>query len=157
MKKHKYGWFTHMSEHNPLAVANKYDKHALIYKGAMIGNNTFIGPFTFIDSNVKIGKGCSISIGAQILSHDTSFYHATMGKLPKVEKETIIEDYCAIGANAVILPGILICNHSIVGAGAVVTHSVDPYRIVAGNPAVTIREGESTIYHTNIQETEPSG
>ena len=138
LKEHKYGWFTHMSEHNPLAVANKYDKHALIYKGAEIGDNTFIGPFTFIDSKVKIGKECSISIGAQILSHDTSFYHVTKGKKPKVEKETIVEDFCAIGANAVILPGVLICSHSIVGAGAVVTHNVEPYTIVAGNPAIKI-------------------
>jgi len=140
MKEHKYGWFTHMSEHNPLAVANKYDKHALIYKGAEIGENTFIGPFTFIDSKVKIGKECSISIGAVILSHDTSFYHVTEGKVPKEEKETIIEDYCAIGANAVILPGVLICYHSIVGAGAVVTHNVEPYTIVAGNPAKIVKK-----------------
>ena len=138
IKRHEYGWFTHMSEHNPLAVANKYDKHALIYKGAEIGENTWIGPFTFIDSKVKIGKECSISIGAQILSHDTSFYHVTMGNKPKVDKETIIEDYCTIGANAVILPGVLICSHSIVGAGAVVTHTVEPYSIVAGNPAIKI-------------------
>lgn len=138
IKRHEYGWFTHMSEHNQLAVANKYDKHALIYKGAEIGENTWIGPFTFIDSKVKIGKECSISIGSQILSHDTSFYHATMGKEPKVEKETVIEDYCAIGANAVILPGVLICHHSIVGAGAVVTHIIEPYSIVAGNPAKKI-------------------
>ena len=138
MKKHKYGKFTHMSEHNLLAIANKYDKHALIYKGAEIGDNTFIGPFTFIDSKVKIGKECSISLGAMVLSHDTSYYHVSEGKTPKEEKETIIEDYCAIGANAVILPGVLICYHSIVGAGAVVTHNVEPYSIVAGNPAIKI-------------------
>jgi len=138
MKEHRYGWFTHMSEHNPLAVANKYDKHALIYKGAEIGENTFIGPFTFIDSKVKIGKECSISIAAVILSHDTSFYHVTEGKVPKEERETVIEDYCAIGANAAILPGVLIGHNSIVGAGAIVTHNVEPYSIVVGNPAKKI-------------------
>jgi len=138
LKRHRYGWFVHMSEHNPLAMANKYDKHALIYEGAEIGENTWIGPFTFIDANVKIGKNCSIAIGAQVLSHDTSLYHATMGKEPKIEKKTIIEDYCAIGANAVILPGVTIGHNSIVGAGSVVTKSVEPYTIVAGNPAKKI-------------------
>lgn len=138
MKEHKYGWFTHMSEHNPLAVANKYDKHALIYKGAEIGENTWIGPFTFIDSKVKIGKGCSISIGAVFLSHDTSYYHVSEGKLPKEEKDTIVEDYCAIGTNAVVLPGVRVGHNSIVGAGAVVTHNIEPYSIVAGNPAKKI-------------------
>ena len=136
MKEHKYAWFTHMSEHNPLAAANKYDKHALIYKGAEIGKNTWIGPFTFIDSNVKIGKECSISIGAVILSHDTSYYHVTEGKEPKGEKETIIEDFCVIGANAVVLPGVRVGHNSIIGAGAIVTHNAEPYSIVVGNPAI---------------------
>ena len=140
LKMHKYGWFTHMSEHNPLAVANKYDKHALIYKGAEIGDNTWIGPFTFIDSNVKIGKECSISIGAVILSHDTSYYHMTEEKEPKVEKETIIEDFCAIGVNAVVLPGVRVGHNSIIGAGAIVTHNAEPYSIVVGNPAKIVKK-----------------
>ena len=142
LRAHRYGWFTHMSEHNPYAMANKYDKHALIYKGAKIGENTFVGPFTFIDSEVTIGKECSIAIGAQILSHDTSYYHATKGKKKKIVKPTIIEDYCAIGANAVVLPGVRVGHNSIVGASAVVTIDVAPFSIVAGNPARKIGEVE---------------
>lgn len=134
--------FDHMSEHNQHAEENKYDKHALIYKGAVIGENTFVGPFSFIDSVVNIGKECSISIGAQVLSHDTSFYHVTEGKREKEVKETTIEDFCAIGANAVILPGVRVGHNSIVGAGSVVTKDVTPYSIVAGNPAKKIGDVE---------------
>ena len=47
--------------------------------------------------------------------------------------------FSAIGANAVILPGVLICYHSIVGAGAVVTKDVANDDVVAGNPAASIR------------------
>ena len=48
-----------------------------------------------------------------------------------------------IGMNASILPGVHIGAHSIVGAGAVVTHDVPDYAIVAGVPARVIRTGET--------------
>jgi acetyltransferase-like isoleucine patch superfamily enzyme len=45
-----------------------------------------------------------------------------------------------IGMNASILPGVQVGAHSIVGAGAVVTHDVPDYAIVAGVPARIIRD-----------------
>lgn len=50
----------------------------------------------------------------------------------------IIEDDVWIGANAVILQDIKLGHGAIVGAGAVVTHDVEPYQIVAGVPAKVI-------------------
>ena len=45
-----------------------------------------------------------------------------------------------IGARVIVLPGCKkIGAHSIIGAGAVVTHDVPDYAIVAGNPAKVIR------------------
>lgn len=44
-----------------------------------------------------------------------------------------------IGSNAIILGGVKISNGAIIGAGSVVTKNVDPYSIVAGNPAKHIR------------------
>jgi acetyltransferase-like isoleucine patch superfamily enzyme len=44
-----------------------------------------------------------------------------------------------IGHSAIVLPGVEIGNGAVVGAGAVVTKSVPPYAIVAGNPAKLIR------------------
>jgi acetyltransferase-like isoleucine patch superfamily enzyme len=45
-----------------------------------------------------------------------------------------------IGANAIVLRGVMIGTGGIVGAGAVVTRNVPDYTIVAGNPAHPIRE-----------------
>ncbi len=45
-----------------------------------------------------------------------------------------------IGDDAIILPGISIGDGAIIGAGAVVTKSVEPFLIVAGNPARPIRK-----------------
>ena len=53
-------------------------------------------------------------------------------------KKVIIENDVWIGANSVILPGIRVGNHSIIGAGSIVTKDVTPYSIVAGSPAIKI-------------------
>ena len=45
-----------------------------------------------------------------------------------------------IGAGATILPGVTIGENSVVGAASVVTRSVDPDTIVAGNPARPLRK-----------------
>jgi dTDP-4-dehydrorhamnose 3,5-epimerase-like enzyme len=55
---------------------------------------------------------------------------------PETFAQTIVQKGASIGANATILPGKIIGNGSMVGAGAVVTHDVPANAIVAGNPAV---------------------
>jgi len=51
-----------------------------------------------------------------------------------------IEDDAWIGAGAFVLSGVTVGACAIVAAGAVVTRDVPPYTIVAGNPAVVVRE-----------------
>ena len=57
------------------------------------------------------------------------------------DKSTVvIGKYCWIGMNAVILPGVQLGDHTVVGAGAVVTSSfTEGYCLVAGNPAKKVR------------------
>jgi acetyltransferase-like isoleucine patch superfamily enzyme len=50
-----------------------------------------------------------------------------------------IGDNVWIGMNAVILKGVTIGDNSVVAAGAVVTKSIAPNTIVAGNPAVVVK------------------
>lgn len=47
---------------------------------------------------------------------------------------------CWIGAGAIILNGITIGDGAVIGAGAIVTKDIEPYTIVAGNPAHKIKE-----------------
>jgi len=54
----------------------------------------------------------------------------------------VIEDNCWLGVNAVILKGVRVGHHAIVGANAVVTKDVEPHSIVAGAPARVI--GQTT-------------
>jgi acetyltransferase-like isoleucine patch superfamily enzyme len=106
--------------------------------GASIGNYIFankeapihIGSFTVIASNVCIG----------------AFNHDLYNISRYTHKGGIrIGKYCWIGANAVILSGVVLGDHTVVAAGAVVTHSfAHGYCVVAGNPARVIRELDAT-------------
>lgn len=91
---------------------------------------TVIGP-VFIGNHVNLAQGITVTA----LNHkfmDTGKYIDEQG----VEThKIIIEDDVWIGANAVILPGVVIGRHAIVAAGAVVTKEVPPYSLVAGVPA----------------------
>jgi acetyltransferase-like isoleucine patch superfamily enzyme len=60
---------------------------------------------------------------------------------PKLKTAPVkIGDNVWIGMNAVILKGVTIGDNSVVAAGAVVTKSVPPNIIVAGNPAVEVKK-----------------
>ena len=55
-------------------------------------------------------------------------------------KEIVLKKGCWIGANSIILSGVTIGENSVVGAGSVVTKSIPPYVVAAGNPAKIIKE-----------------
>lgn len=58
-------------------------------------------------------------------------------------KPVSIGDGCWIGMNAVVLPGVTLGDHTVVGAGSVVTKSFpDGYCVIVGNPAKKIKELE---------------
>jgi acetyltransferase-like isoleucine patch superfamily enzyme len=118
------------------------DKGITIYNSATlvgdveIGERTWIGPFSALDGTggLKIGRNCSISSGAQIVSHDTVKW-ALSGGVQSYEYGPIaIGDCCFIGTHAFVGKGVTIGDHCLVGAGAVVTKDVAPFSIVAGVP-----------------------
>ncbi|PYK38052.1 MAG: acyltransferase [Verrucomicrobia bacterium] len=60
---------------------------------------------------------------------------------PKLKTAPVrIADNVWVGMNAVILKGVTIGENSIVAAGSVVTKSIPPNTVVAGNPAVIVKE-----------------
>jgi len=54
--------------------------------------------------------------------------------------DTHIQDGAWIGMRAMIMPGVEVGEGAVVASGAIVTKSVAPYTIVAGNPAVPVRK-----------------
>jgi len=125
--------------------SNPYNPFCWVAGTPEIGEGTWIGAFTLIDGlgGLKIGKGCNISSGAQILSHSTARRCVTERKHPDVDrKRTELGDFVFVGANAVVQMGANIGHHSIIGAGAVVLEDtvIPPYSLVVGVPARVDRD-----------------
>jgi acetyltransferase-like isoleucine patch superfamily enzyme len=108
----------------------------------IIGDRTWIGPQAYLDSrNLIIGEGVGWGPGAKVLGsqHTDEAIDRPIIENDLVIKPVRIHDWADIGTNATILPGITIGKGAIVGAGAVVTHDVPPFAVVAGVPARFLR------------------
>jgi acetyltransferase-like isoleucine patch superfamily enzyme len=106
-----------------------------------IGNNVGVSGATISSSiSIQIGNNVLIGSGALITDNDAHALNPELRNNPEfiIHKPIVIEDNCFIGARAIILKGVNIGTCSVVGAGSVVTKNVEPYSIVAGNPAKKI-------------------
>ncbi len=124
-----------------------------VLPGAVIGSDCNLCDHTFVENDVVLGNRVTIKCGVQIWDglriEDDVFIgpNATFSNDPFPRSRQHLDKYpvttircgASIGANATILPGLTIGQHSMVGAGAVVTHSVPPYAVVVGNPARIVR------------------
>lgn len=98
-------------------------------------HNTIIGPVT-IGCHVNLAQGITVTA----LNHNFEDSDKRIDEQGASTTPVTIEDDIWIGANAVILPGVTIGNHSVVAAGAVVTKNVPPHSLVAGVPAKIIKQ-----------------
>jgi acetyltransferase-like isoleucine patch superfamily enzyme len=143
-----------------------FGKHVSCYAGCSfsIGKNgrCIVGDFTLLngalimaEEKIQIGSHCLVSWNVGIA--DSDFHplepaqrlidaHALAPFLkdrpPRPKLKTvpvIISDNVWIGMNATILKGVTIGENSVVAAGSVVTKSVPPNVVVAGNPAVQVK------------------
>lgn len=98
-----------------------------------VGSCSFIGrAFIALHDDVKIGSRVCINDDVKIL---TASHDVLSSNWEQTRKEIIIDDYAWIGTGALLLPGVRIGRGAVVGAGAVVSRSVEEGAIVAGNPA----------------------
>ncbi|MBO6605398.1 MAG: acyltransferase [Psychroserpens sp.] len=109
-----------------------------------IGSNCQINENVFIQS-ARIGDNVMLAPNVAILSksHHHSDINTPMILQGETEhQEVVIESNVWIGRNAIIMPGVVISEGCIVGAGAVVTRSTEPNTIVGGIPAKIIKRRE---------------
>lgn len=123
--------------------------------GCTIGDHCFVGPFTEIQSGVRVGSRTKIQshsfvcelveIGEDcVVAHGVMFINdlfAAGGPAlgdKSLWKATQIGNKVCIGSNATILP-VCICDNAVIGAGSVVTKDITEPGIYAGNPARLLR------------------
>jgi acetyltransferase-like isoleucine patch superfamily enzyme len=107
-----------------------------------IGEHVWIGPQSYFDArDLILEEYVGWGPGAKVLG---SAHTGLPADVPIIQTDLEIKPvkigaWSDIGTNAVILPGVTIGKGCIVGAGAVVTHDVEPFAIVAGVPARFLR------------------
>jgi galactoside O-acetyltransferase len=132
------------------------DDFVLIYakEKITIGNYVHIANFTSITGGNKliVGNYAAISQGCRILSatddfKEWGFGNSTVANEYRNIKSALITigDFCIIGANSVVLPGVTIGEGSTVGANSVVTKDLEPWGIYIGNKRVGERNKEEVL------------
>jgi Acetyltransferase (isoleucine patch superfamily) len=153
---------------HPIAGYDKeiYVKPTLKNPNIIVGDFTYIADSEF-ESHVThlypwnndklvIGKFCQIAAGVEFVMNGANHQMNAVSTLPvlharrlghegaapedmPLKGDTVIGNDVWIGQNATILPGVHIGDGAIIGASSVVGSDVEPYTIVAGNPAQFIR------------------
>ena len=108
-----------------------------IQKDVKIGDNTKIQSHSFICELVKIGKNCFIGHGVVFINDKFKDQKPANGKKNKWLK-TLIGSNVNIGSNSTILP-VKICSNVVIGAGSVVTKNIILPGKYAGNPAKKLK------------------
>lgn len=104
-----------------------------------LGDRVFVNEGAYLFAVKEITVGNDVRIGPEVHIYDSDFHPVGPESETRVAPIRIGNDVW-IGQRAIILPGVEIGDHSVVGAGAVVTRSVPSRCVVAGNPAVVVRE-----------------
>lgn len=127
-----------------------------------VGADSYIAGHVFLDGNVTMGRHCtlnpyvmlrgrvSMGEGVRVGAHTSilGFNHSMAPELPIYEQEITVQGITIgndvwIGSHVVVLDGVNIGSHAVVGAGSIVTKDVAEWSVVAGNPARCIRDRRS--------------
>jgi acetyltransferase-like isoleucine patch superfamily enzyme len=114
--------------------------NAVLEGGNRVGNRTRIHSGCFLE-HVTLGNG--VFLGPHVVFTDDP--HPMCPRYLDCVLGATVEDDVSIGANATILPGLRIGAGSLIGAGSVVTRNVDAGVVVAGNPAVKVKDVEQLV------------
>ena len=130
---------------NPVGKGTQTSLLAIRGGEIRIGNNVGISNAAIVSMNSIVIED-NVLIGNGAVIYDTDFHSMSYEKRIQHNDDDIttrpvkICEGAFIGAGAMILKGVTVGKHSIIGAGSVVTKDVPPYQIWAGNPAKYIKD-----------------
>lgn len=122
------------------------DFATLIHPQASVGDRVQVGEGSIIcqaavlTTDIEIGKHVIVNVGATLAHDDVLEDFVTLAPGVRLAGATRIGQGCDVGIGACTIPGVSIGSWSIVGAGAVVTHSLPPNVTAVGVPAVPIKK-----------------
>lgn len=118
-----------LSNFQPRSVGHRITVHSHIWVGDQVdlADDMKIQAFCFIPNGVKFER--AVFLGPRVtFTNDVNPPHNAF-------KETLVKEYAAIGGGAIIVAGVTVGRHALVGAGAVVTKDIPDGEVWVGNPA----------------------
>ena len=114
--------------------------------GISMGRHVYVGMDTWLDDQfpelIRIEDDVVISFRVTVVVHDDArrMDRVEPGQLEGTVAPVVLRRGCYLGAGALILPGVVVGERSVVAAGAVVTRDVPAGKVVAGVPARVIKD-----------------
>lgn len=129
--------------------------------GAKVGRDVFIGDYVRVDLNhsdlITIEDGVHIAGGVRLLCHKKDLSNYKVGEIYGMQPYKYggihLCKNCAIGTNALVMPGVTVGEGAIVGAGAMVTKDIPAWGLALGCPAKVVKYfpgGESNESECNL-------
>jgi sugar O-acyltransferase (sialic acid O-acetyltransferase NeuD family) len=120
---------------------------AVLASSAEIGPGTYVGPAAVISFNAKIGAHVIIDVHVSV-GHDAvvkDFSAVFPGA--RITGRCRLGEHSMVGSNATLLPGTIVGNHAVVGAGSLAHGSVEPDTTIFGIPARVIFRRRNSLAH----------
>ncbi|MEQ5821815.1 acyltransferase [Halomonas sp. SCS19] len=136
-----------------IGVGTRIWQYSVVMKGAKIGRDCNVCAHTLIEGDVEIGDRVTIKSGVFIwdgtrvesdvfIGPNVTFTNDPYPRskhYPGKFSGITLKKCSSIGANATLLPGVVVGEKAMIGAGAVVTKDVPDRAVVVGNPAKIVR------------------
>jgi acetyltransferase-like isoleucine patch superfamily enzyme len=129
---------------------SRIDDFCVISGKVTIGRNVHIAIFVNISGGTEgviLEDFCGISYGSHVFSQSDDYSGMALtgptipDKYKKVTKKIVrIGRHCVVGANSVVLPGVILMEGTSIGAMTLVMKSTEPWSIYVGIPARKLRE-----------------
>jgi UDP-2-acetamido-3-amino-2,3-dideoxy-glucuronate N-acetyltransferase len=123
---------------------------SVVAEGAVLGNGSVVGAFSFVAKGATVGARCRIQshtsvwagvtleedvfVGPAVVFTNVKRPRAAFVRAPRWD-ETRVGRGATLGAGCVLVAPVSVGAFAMVGAGAVVTRDVPAHAVVAGNPA----------------------
>ncbi|WP_406162473.1 DapH/DapD/GlmU-related protein [Streptomyces canus] len=115
--------------------------HAYVTGELDTGSHCTLNPFTAVRGNVVLGDGVRIGAHTSLLGFNHSMApDRPVYRQPLTSRGIRVGDDVWIGSHVIVVDGVTIGDHCVIGAGAVVTRNLPAWSVAAGNPARVLRD-----------------
>lgn len=122
--------FNQVGDNVSIGTGSDIEHHVKIGNNVRIHSNVFIPEYSILEDNCWIGPNVVF----------TNALHPLCPKVKDCLKGPVIKKGAKIGANSTLLPGVVVGEYGLIGAGSVVIEDVPSYKVVVGNPGRIVKD-----------------